>query len=424
MVTVNDDGVLFAKNSDRDPNEAQVLDWRPAADHAADERVRCTWIDIPQVSRTHAVLLSRPWWMWGAEMGANEHGVVIGNEAVFTKQPDGEPALLGMDLLRLGLERGASAEAAAQVIVDLLERHGQGGRCSYERPGFSYHNSFIVADPDGAVVVETAGQEWATEPVLHGARSISNGLTIAGFADAHANKLKGRVAACAIRRDRTEASAGRATTPADLMAALRDHGDRVSPRWSPVNGAMAGPCVHAGGVAVSTQTTSSWVADLRDRNHPQHWSTATGAPCTSLFKPVRVDEPLLLGPEPTNHTDTGSLWWRHEQLHRLTLTNHGTLLPRYRHARDRTEAAWMADPPSGQAAFAQADRLEAAWLHDLRTAGVGDDRPRWLRRAWAKTNAVAGFDPGSGTRPAAKLSSSQTSETPSHGKFAVSGREA
>lgn len=55
------------------------------------------------MSKTHAVILSRPSWLWGAEMGANEHGVCIGNEAVWTKEPVGEgEALLGMDLLRCG----------------------------------------------------------------------------------------------------------------------------------------------------------------------------------------------------------------------------------------------------------------------------------------------------------------------------------
>ncbi|MFC6343027.1 carcinine hydrolase/isopenicillin-N N-acyltransferase family protein, partial [Nocardioides hankookensis] len=111
-------GMLLAKNSDRDPNEAQLWEWTPAADHEADEVVRTTYVAVPQVARTHATVVSRPWWMWGAEMGANEHGVAIGNEAVFTKEKASlEPGLLGMDLLRLALERATSAREAAEVVV-------------------------------------------------------------------------------------------------------------------------------------------------------------------------------------------------------------------------------------------------------------------------------------------------------------------
>ncbi len=177
LVSLTPDGVLFAKNSDRDPNEAQTPRWYPASDHDPEPgQVDCTWISIPQVEHTHAVLLSQPWWMWGAEMGANEHGVVIGNEAVFTNQPLGDPALLGMDLLRLAVERAATAHDAVAVIVELLEQHGQGGPCSHEKPGFSYHNSFLVADPSGAIVLETAGVNWAVEHVTGRGRSISNWL--------------------------------------------------------------------------------------------------------------------------------------------------------------------------------------------------------------------------------------------------------
>ncbi len=412
LVTVTDSGVLFAKNSDRDANESQLLDWIPARDHRpvddaeAALTVRCTWIEIPQVDHTNAVLLSRPWWMFGAEMGANSHGVVIGNEAVFTKElarrrKDGEdePGLLGMDLLRLALERASTAAEAVEVIVTLLERHGQAGACSRERSGFTYDNSFIVADPSGAIVLETAGRSHATEEVRFGGRSISNGLTIPAFAAAHADPLKGRVAACATRRGRTQAAAaaagrGRSDGVADLMAALRDHGPDGLPRYSPINGALDAPCAHAGGLVTATQTTASWVADLRDDH--RHWVTGTAAPCTSLFKPVTVEHPVDVGPNPADRFDLGSRWWRHEVLHRAAMTDPQSLLPRFSHERDVVEAAWRADPPSGAEAFGTADDLEARWTLDVVGAAQPDRRPAFVRRYWSGRDTAAGLPTGPG----------------------------
>ena len=68
---------------------------------------QCTYIEVDQVAHTHTVILSKPAWMWGAEMGANDQGVCVGNEAVWTKlngPADLEEKLLGMDMVRWALE--------------------------------------------------------------------------------------------------------------------------------------------------------------------------------------------------------------------------------------------------------------------------------------------------------------------------------
>ncbi len=395
MVSVTDDGVLFAKNSDRDANEAQVLRWYDGQRHDPGTSVRCTWSTVPQADVTHRVLLSRPWWMWGAEMGANDHGVVIGNEAVFTRgardRRRSDSPLLGMDLVRLGLERSTNRHEAVEVIVTLLEQHGQGGSCSHAHPRFTYDSSFIVADLLGATVLETAGRRWATEEVTGPGRSISNGLTIPGFAEKHADPVRGRVAACATRRAHTEHAAGRAAAPADLMAALREHGPSAGPRWSPVNGALAAPCVHAGGLVTSTQTTASWVADLRYAMDQVHWVTGTAAPCTSVFKPVRVTQPVDVDPDPmpTDTFDPAHRWWRHERLHRLALRDQPASLARFAAERHRLEGTFLADPPTGEEAFEAADEAEERWLADLRAADLPDRRPAWLRRQWDRTDRAA-----------------------------------
>ncbi len=390
MVAVLPGRVLFAKNSDRDPNEAQFLDWQPGRSHPPGSRVHCTWIEVAQVRQTHAVLLSRPFWMWGAEIGANEHGVVIGNEAVFTRQRYATTGLTGMDLLRLALERAATAGDAVAVICELLEQYGQGGGCGHEDRGFTYHNSFIVADAAGGYVLETAGKLWAVEKVESGARSISNGLTIEPFASQQGDRVKTAVSACRIRQPLTQRRAAAAAGVGDLMAALADHGDgRSEPHYSILNGAMAAPCMHAGGLAASSQTTASWVAEIRP-DGAAHWVTATAAPCTALFKPVSVEVPIDLGPTPSDRFDPAALWWRHEELHRHVLAAPSVGYPVLQAERDAVQARWLAAPPAPADAFAEADGLLARWTAAVaRLAAGADQRPAWVRRYWRTRNQRA-----------------------------------
>jgi dipeptidase len=392
MVVVGRDQVLFAKNSDRDANEAQLLDWQPRRSHQPGSQVRCTWIEIEQVADTNAVLLSRPFWMFGAEMGANEHGVVIGNEAVFTHAPTQSTGLTGMDLLRLALERAATATDGVSVITELLERHGQGGGCGHEHRSFAYDNSFIVADHREAFVLETAGREWAVEHVAPGARAISNGLTIPEFADGRSQRVRTHFSRSRRRRACTEAGAARATTAGDLMTVLRDHGG-PGPRYSPITGAMGAPCMHAGGLAAASQTTASWVAELTPTG-ANHWCTATAAPCTGLFKPVRVDEPLDLGPDPVDRFDPRCLWWRHELLHRRCLADPERLLPLFVAERDDVERRWLATPPEPAHAFAEADRMLERWFDDAWATDISDRRPVWVRRYWNVRNRRAAVPSG------------------------------
>jgi len=106
-----------------------------------------------------------------------KRGVAIGNEAVFAKEPAEEKGLLGMDLIRLALERTRTAKEALEIIVELISRHGQGGQC-FEHLPVSYHNSFIIADPKEAWVLETVGRRYVAKQVRKGVYSISNGYTI------------------------------------------------------------------------------------------------------------------------------------------------------------------------------------------------------------------------------------------------------
>ncbi len=392
IVIVEPGRVLFAKNSDRDPNEGQNLVWSPRRQSRPAAMVKCTYIEIPDVDETYATLLSQPFWIWGAEMGTNERGVTIGNEAVFTREPhEKQPGLIGMDLLRLALERADTAQRAVEIITTLLEKYGQGGGCGHESKKFTYHNSFIVADPREAYVLETAGRRWVTEKV-NGARSISNGLTIPEFQSKYSDVVKTHFCGCKLRRARTQELAGSARALGDMMELLGDHGSvHEHPHHAWTHGGLHAPCVHGGGILASSQTTASWVAELKPTGCA-HWVTGTAAPCVSLFKPVSVDQPVNIKASGDEADD--SLWWRHEALHRRVMRNPAQLRPLFIPERDRVQQQWLDSPPDSASAFAEADDLLAKWTEAVAAIECKDVRPAWTRVYWEKRNRRAGLNLG------------------------------
>jgi secernin len=340
-----DDATLFAKNSDRPPRECQRLVQLPRRRHPAGVPLRCQYVTVPQVAETAAVLGSQPWWLWGLEHGVNEHRVAIGNETVFAREPLGPSGLLGMDLVRLGLERGRSASEALDAMTALLASHGQGGS-GQQHVEFPYHNAFLVADPDEAWILETSGRHWAARRVRQ-TGNVSNGLALGAdwergssdltdfavaqgwwaadagrvdFAAAYADDTGVPPNLCGERRRRAAellaTGRGRLTTAA-LRAVLRDHYD-AGPVHAPRpfdDPHFFSLCMHADPL---DNTTAALVALLpRDPDVPAAAWTCLGSPCVGAFVPCYLDGVVpamwtVGGGEPD-----GTAWWRMREL--LTL---------------------------------------------------------------------------------------------------------
>jgi secernin len=318
--STEDGCTIFGKNSDRPQDEVQLITYVPPHSYANGDEVKCTYISIPQVNETLAMYLSQPWWMWGAEMGVNQQGVVIGNEAIYTNEPLRKKGLLGMDLLRLGLERGKTAKKALTVIAELLEKYHQGGGCAYRDPGWAYHNSFIVGDSEEAYVLETADDWWIAEKV-EDVRSISNGVSIRGKGDLRREGIIQYAIERGYCKDDSEfdfavtfsgsppstspfSRAGKSAllleenkskiTPELMMEFLREH--------------QAGICMHGG-----FESTGSQVSHLRNDKHSIHWFTGTTLPCVSTYKPYifPAEGQKYYPPGPYSKKDPNWSWVNH-----------------------------------------------------------------------------------------------------------------
>ena len=357
-----DGAVLFAKNSDRPANECQPLLQVARSQHPAGARLRCTYVDIPQHTETARVIGSQPFWCWGFEHGLNEHGVAIGNHTVFTKDALAGTGLIGMDLVRLGLERCRSASEAVAVITLLIEQYGQGGS-GYHDKNWPYHNSFLVADRGAAFIVETSDRRWAVRQIngvagdavasdavaSNAVASVSNHLTIGddwdalsegaiehaiaqgwwdesredcfSFAEAYRDTSTVPDVVSTGRHQRTcqLLEDGIGTQSIDsLKRALRDHYGRACPPTdvTPDDPHYFSVCMHAEPVGT---TTASMIARLAPQAcEPLVYWASLGSPCVSAFVPLYLDAeiPAVLS-RGGERTSDDSAWWQFKRL--LTL---------------------------------------------------------------------------------------------------------
>lgn len=339
---------FFAKNSDRSPNEIQIPEYHPAAE-GLHGTVECTYISIPQAERTYAVLLSRPSWMWGAEMGVNEFGLCVGNEAVFTKGAYGKTGLTGMDMVRLALERSKTAKEALELLINLLETYGQGGNCGFDHD-FYYDNAFLLMDRGELYVLETAGKRWAYKRC--DSASISNRLSLDADADAcsggsvydfkkkHLEPVYSFFSGSAHRRQQTGSCLEDLSDVAGCMNALAQHRDGVANPFA--EGAVSSVCMHYGGL-VGDHTTASMVVSLEE-DRIVVWTTGSSCPCVSLFKPwvfgTKPGLPVVMAGD-----EAGERYWLDAEKFRRSLL--GRKLPaQFFGSRDELQKRWIETIPT------------------------------------------------------------------------------
>lgn len=349
---------ILAKNSDRPPRECQPLLQVPRRRYPDGATVSCQFLEIPQVSATAAVIGSRPFWLWGFEHGLNEHGVAIGYEAVLTREMLPATGLLGMDLVRLGLERSRTAHEATQIIGELIERFGQGGSGEYDRD-YRYSGGFIIADHGEAYVLESSGREWIARSVQDRA-CISNRLTLESyelsspdvqshardcrwwdgesefdFATAYSSRNAGKdkddplVARGRLARSRELISRNGRRTIREMLAILRDHGEHgETPQAGDPASRDASPtlCMHGSAAG----TTASMVAELPAPDSdiiPVMWASLA-APCTSIAFPIFVAgmlPPIIAAGGEKFSSE--SPWWRFKRIQDLVAAAPDRLAP-------------------------------------------------------------------------------------------------
>ena len=387
---------LIGKTSDIQVNIGFELKHLLRKSHVPGEILRTTHITIPQVPTTYEYIRCKYSSVWGCEMGINEYGLAIGDEAQYTKEMRNEKldGIISMDLVRLALERARDCHEAIELITFHLEKYGQGGNVSFA--GNSHYDfSCLMADPHEAWLLETAGRKWVAKKIVN-FETLSNCLKISNDWDLSSfnenaekfewNKLfqtkeilpyaeprqKITYTSIASRKEKFTVKMG--------FDILRFHGEGFNPEYPPQY--LDHICLHGypmPGTGNILHSGSAWVAQLHPENGCIAWCTATSSPCISVFKPVFLgvrNLPARLDFIPGYIYDENSIWWRHEVLHRKVLADFKNLMPEIRNEFDVIEQEFLHDAPNLLPASYKQKEEYMEYCFNKSTQAEGD----WIKR--------------------------------------------
>ena len=369
--------VLLAKSADTEVNEAEQIVKYPRREYTEGTAARTTHIKIPQAKLTYEVILGRSFWAWGSELGANERGVSVGNEAAFS-----------------------------QMIGN-----------------FSFDTGLLVADTDEAYIINCAGKEWAAKKVsdvyaISNRYQITNDWNLSSLKNDNDSKQnfnelfedtsKSEGVCASDRENRAqqilEQRKGNISLSdmADIMRDVGEDPDNYEPDKAELKQNFV--CMHA-----KPHPDAFWHATgamITDSNEEGIvvWMTGTAANDLSIFKPLFFDIPLpqQLKYLPRGTYDKKSFWWKHENLHRKAIMDYKACKPEIRERFDELEKKFFnqssnlrTSPNKEKIEFTQYCWDEAEKLTDILINNINKKtislKPGPFVDMWSVFNKEAGF---------------------------------
>ena len=286
---------------------------------------------------------------------------------------------------------------------------------------FPFDTGLLIGDRHEAYVVNCAGRNWAARRV-EDVMAISNRYQITddwdlsslssgngtkpNFREMFADETREDEVAAFKRECRAqellEARKGSITVQ-DMADILRDVGEDPDGYNIPDDELPSRICMHAAPFeARFWHATGAMITDSSDEGVIV-WMTGTSATDLSVFKPLFFDADMPdTGPLPRGTYTEGSLWWKHERLHRRAVADYHALKPGIRADFDELEREFFAEAPALKTAdsrtksefvrecWRRAEEVTDRWIADLERRNYFVEHDAY-REMWERFNREGNF---------------------------------